>query len=75
MKLEINDDMAHEIIEENLKQSLSIIEGYLKDYKEVEPRFIAVFDLDPKRDVKKLKKMRRALKRVLTWYSNPGSQS
>lgn len=71
-RIKITDDQINEIVIAELKESIDSLERYLRDYEEDGNKWIAVFDTDPKQDVKKIKKHLKSFRRVLGWYTVPG---
>ena len=72
MKLEIDIDTAEALVVPVLKRAIEQFEDYIDEYEAGSDRFIAVFDTDPKKDQKMIKKHIKSFKRVLAWYSVPG---
>jgi len=67
MKLEIPLELQDEIVVTNIKESIDSLKEDLEKRKE--GIGWAVFDNDPKEDVKKIKKMLKAMKKVHNWFS------
>jgi hypothetical protein len=71
MKVTIDIDTAEALIVPVLKRTIEQFEQDLEDYKSGN-RFIAIFDTDPKKDKKEIKKHIKAFKKVAQYYSIPG---
>jgi hypothetical protein len=70
MKVTIDID-EEALVPKVLAQGIQQFEQDLEDYKSGN-RFIAIFDTDPKKDKKEIKKHIKAFKKVAKYYSPPG---
>lgn len=68
VEIEVNSETADELVRLSLQDTLDNIQDFIQRYQQPDPGFIAVFDTDPKKDLAKLKKLERGLKRVMKWY-------
>lgn len=69
MKVEIDLDVADDITLQSLMNSYETMTEYLKQYKDPNHGWLAVFSTDKKEDVAALKKMQKALALVINkWY-------
>jgi hypothetical protein len=72
VKVEFEIDMAETVVVQVLNNTLKDLEGYVDRYEAGDTSFIAVFDTDPKKDLRKLKKLVKAIKKTRAWYAIPG---
>jgi hypothetical protein len=70
MKVTIDID-EEALVPKVLAQGIQQFEQDLEGYKSGN-RFIAIFDIDPEKDKKEIKKHIKAFKRVMKYYSPPG---
>jgi hypothetical protein len=69
MKVEIDLDVADDITLQSLMNSYETMTEYLKQYKDPNHGWLAVFSTDKEEDVAALKKMQKALALVINkWY-------
>ena len=71
--IKINDDMINNLIEKELGDYIETLEKDLQNYKDFPGMFIAIFDIDPKKDQKEIKKTLKALKRIKALYTVGGN--
>jgi hypothetical protein len=67
MLIEVDCEIASQIVAKDLRESLEYFERDIELNKSGQP-YLAVFDTDREIDLAEMKKMRKALKRVLTYY-------
>ena len=70
VKVEIDDDVANEIVRIELKYAISSLVTDLENRKD--DRGIAVFEMDKDADIALIKKHIKAIKRTLSYFSVPG---
>ena len=69
MKVEIDLDVADDITLQSLVRSHESMEEALKKYEDPSHDWIAIFHTNDKKDVKAIKKMKKALALVINeWY-------
>lgn len=67
--LEIEHETIESIVLEELLEQLDYHEEYLREYEHSTREFIAIYSTDKKEDIKQIKKMIKALKRVIELYT------
>ena len=68
MMIEIDDEVADQIVVASLTSTVDYWEQQLQRYKDPEHGWIALFSVDPEEDKKEIRKMIKAAKRVLSFY-------
>lgn len=68
MKIEVNEELGDEITHASLLGSIYAMDGYLDDYEDPDHGFIAVFSINEKEDISKIREMRTAMALVAGWY-------
>ena len=68
MKIEVNEELGDEITHASLLGTIYAMDGYLEEYKDPDHGFIAVFSIDEKEDISKIREMRNAMALVAGWY-------
>ena len=68
MKIEIDLEVADDITLQSLVRSHENMVEALKQHEEPHFDCIAIFHTDDKKDVKAIKKMKKALALVISWY-------
>lgn len=68
MKIDIYDDVVDGLIALRLKDVHETMKAYLERYEQPNPGWIAVFDTDPDRDKKAIKKFMKHVERVLDYF-------
>lgn len=75
MKIEVNidgDDFCEQLIANTLRERIKEFEEYAEDYEDNCFSGIPLFDTDPDKDLKEIRKYIKAFKRTLSWFSVPG---
>jgi hypothetical protein len=65
----VSSDSLDKLVVEELSEMLQILEEQYEDRKMNRGLFLAIFDHDQTRDLKKIKKLIRAYKRVIAYCS------
>ena len=68
MKVEIDLDVADDITLQSLVISHESMEEALRKYEDTSDDWIAMFHTNEKKDIKAIKKMKKALALVIGWY-------
>lgn len=68
--IELDIDTVDSIIVKELLESRNSLVDDLKRYKQKDPGWIAIFDTDPKKDKKLIKKHIESFNRILEWYGH-----
>ena len=68
MKVEIDLDVADDITLQSLVRSHESMVEALRKYEDTSDDWIAIFHATEKKDVKAIKKMKKALALVISWY-------
>ena len=71
MEVDVNED---EVVAASLQDTLEYIEDCILSFEYSEAQATwkhswRIFDNDPEEDLKQLKKFRKALKKVISWYT------
>jgi hypothetical protein len=62
-------DAIEEIVRDALERNISDMDKALERYEQKDPRWLAVFDMNHEEDKRKIRKLRKCLRYVLTeWY-------
>jgi predicted methyltransferase len=71
--IEVDAELASKFVAEELKYAIECFERDIRANESGEG-YLPVFETDPKEDLKAMKKMLKALKRVRTYYTVPGEE-
>jgi hypothetical protein len=69
--IEVDAELASKIVAEELKYAIQCFERDIRANENGET-YLRVFETDPEEDLKAMKKMRKALKLVRSYYTVPG---
>lgn len=69
--IEVDCEVASKIVAEELKYAIDCFERDIRA-NETGESYLRIFETDPKADLKAMKKMLKALKRVRSYYTVPG---
>ena len=71
--IKIDNEMINDLVEKELGDYIKTLEKDLQNYKDFPGMFIAIFNTDPKKDQKEIKKTLKALKRIKALYTVGGN--